>query len=88
MQAMKFGGSDAAVEFRKILDHPGITAADPIGAVSRLQLARACRAAGDVRGAQAAYEEFLGLWKDADPDVPVFIAAKREHAQLQRLRSS
>ena len=81
-------GSDAAVEFRKILDHPGITAADPIGAVSRLQLARACRAAGDVRGAQAAYEEFLGLWKDADPDVPVFIAAKREHAQLQRLRSS
>jgi len=76
-------GTEAAVEFRKILDHPGITAADPIGAVSRLQMARAQRTASDLGGARTAYEDFLNLWKNADPDVPVFVAAKREYAQLQ-----
>jgi eukaryotic-like serine/threonine-protein kinase len=70
--------SKAAAEFQKILDHPGITLADPIGPMARLQLARAFFASGDRARSAAAYKEFLRLWKDADPDIPVVREARAE----------
>ena len=75
--------SDAAAEFRKILDHPGLVSNDPIGSVARLQLARALSASGDRENSATVYKDLLALWKDADPDVPVFRQAKVEHARLQ-----
>ena len=74
---------DAAVEFRKIISHRGLVMEDPVDAVARLQLARALAASGDTAGARAAYQDFLTLWKQADPDVPLFKQAKAESATLQ-----
>jgi eukaryotic-like serine/threonine-protein kinase len=76
-------GTEAAAEFQKILDHRGIVASDPIGAVARLQLGRALVLSGDKTKAKAVYQDFLKLWKDADPDIPVLQQAKREYARLQ-----
>ena len=75
-------GSEAAAEFQKILDHRGIVLNSPIGALAHLQLARAYAMQGDTAKAKAAYQDFLTLWKDADPDIPIFIAAKAEYAKL------
>jgi eukaryotic-like serine/threonine-protein kinase len=76
-------GAEAAAEFQKILDHPGVVFADPIGALARLQLGRAYVLAGDKPKAKAAYQDFLTLWKDADPDIPILKQAKAEYAKLQ-----
>ena len=76
-------GSEAAVEFQKILDHRGIVVSDPIGALARLQLGRAYVLTGDKDKARAAYKDFLTLWKDADPDIPILKQAKAEYAKLQ-----
>jgi tetratricopeptide (TPR) repeat protein len=76
-------GQQAAIEFQKILDHRGIVISDPIGAVAHLQLGRAYVAAGDKPKAKTAYEDFLTLWKDADPDIPILKQAKAEYAKLQ-----
>ena len=62
--------AEAAAEFQKILDHRGIVGADPIGALAHLQLGRVFALSGDKTKAKAAYEAFLALWKDADPDYP------------------
>jgi len=75
-------GAEAAIEFQKILDHRGVVGSDPIGALSRLQLGRAYTLTGDKIKAKAAYQDFLTLWKDADPDIPIFREAKREYARL------
>jgi eukaryotic-like serine/threonine-protein kinase len=75
-------GKEAAAEFQKILDHRGIVLNSPIGALAHLQIARAYAMQGDTPKAKAAYQDFLTLWKDADPDIPVFIAAKAEYAKL------
>jgi tetratricopeptide (TPR) repeat protein len=75
-------GSEAAVEFQKILDHRGIVLNSPIGALAHLQIARVYAMQGDTAKAKAAYQDFLTLWKDADPDIPIFIAAKAEYAKL------
>ena len=75
-------GAEAAAEFQKILDHRGIVASDPIGAVARLQNGRALVASGDKTRAKAAYQDFLKLWKDADPDIPILQQAKAEYARL------
>ena len=75
-------GAQAAAEFQKILDHPGIVSADPIGALARLQLARALALSGDKAMARTAYQDFLTLWKDADPDIPILKQAKTEFAKL------
>jgi eukaryotic-like serine/threonine-protein kinase len=75
-------GAEAAVEFQKVLDHPGIVATDPMGAVARLQLGRAFSLAGDMARARAAYQGFLTLWRDADPDVPLVKQARAEYAKL------
>jgi DNA-binding winged helix-turn-helix (wHTH) protein/tetratricopeptide (TPR) repeat protein len=75
-------GKEAAAEFQKILDHRGVVLYEPIGALARLGLARARALQGDTAKAQAAYREFLALWKDADPDVPILQQAKTEFAKL------
>jgi len=76
-------GSEAAVEFRKLAKWRGVVGNDPVGAVSRLQLARALAAAGDSVGTRHAYDEFLTLWKDADPDLPISREAKAEYQRMK-----
>ena len=73
-------GSHAASEFQKIVDHVWM---DPIGARARLGIARAYALQGDTVKAKAAYQDFLTLWKDADPDIPILKQAKAEYAKLQ-----
>ena len=75
-------GSEAVAEFQKILDHRGTVLNEPIGALAHLGLARAYAMQGENAKATAAYQDFLTLWKDADPDIPIFIAAKAESAKL------
>ena len=75
--------NEATVEFQKILDHQGIVRNSPIGVLAHLQIARAYAMQGDTAKAKAAYQEFLTLWKDADPDVPILIAAKAEYAKVK-----
>jgi eukaryotic-like serine/threonine-protein kinase len=86
-------GPGAAAEFQKVLDHQGITLNYLNGALARLGLARAyALQAQSAQGtnaeaarakAHAAYQEFLTLWKDADPDIPILKEAKAEYAKLQ-----
>ena len=75
--------AEAAAEFQKVLDHPGIVGTDPIGVLAYLQLGRVFVLSGDRTKAKAAYETFLALWKDADADIPVLKHAKAEYARLQ-----
>lgn len=75
-------GRDAAVEFKKILDHPGTVLSEPIGALAHLDIARAYALEGDTSKARSRYQEFLTLWKDADPDIPILKQAKAECAKL------
>jgi tetratricopeptide (TPR) repeat protein len=76
-------GSQAAAEFQTILAHTGVVLNEPIGALAHLGLARAYVLQGDTVNARASYKNFLTLWKDADPEVPILIAAKSENARLQ-----
>jgi len=76
-------GVEAAAEFRKILGHRGIVISDPIGALARLQLARAYLMSGDRTNARSAYEDFLKLWKDADTSIPILKEAKAEFTQVR-----
>jgi eukaryotic-like serine/threonine-protein kinase len=76
-------GSPAASEFQKILDHRGLVGACETGALAHLQIGRAYAMQGDTAKAKAAYQDFLTLWKDADPDIPILIAAKAEYSKLQ-----
>ena len=76
-------GAEAAGEFRKILDHPGVVLNEPIGALAHLQIGRAYAMQRDTAKARAAYQDFLTLWKGADPDIPILIAAKSEYAKLK-----
>jgi hypothetical protein len=73
----------AATEFQKFINHRGLVSNFPWGALARLGLARAYAMQGDTTKAKAAYQDFLTLWKDADPDIPIFIAAKSEYAKLK-----
>ncbi len=81
-------GGQAATEFQKILDYRGVVLNEPIGALSHLGLARAYALQGDTVKARAAYQGFLTLWKDADPEIPILVAAKAEYAKLQRLQEN
>jgi tetratricopeptide (TPR) repeat protein len=76
-------GVEAAGEFQKILGHRGIVISDPIGALAHLQLGRAYALTGDKIKARSAYKDFLTLWKDADPDIPILKRAQSEYAKLQ-----
>jgi tetratricopeptide (TPR) repeat protein len=76
-------GPSAAGEFQKILDHSGIIVNFVTGALAHLQLGRAKALAGDTAAARKSYQDFLTLWKDADPDLPILKQAKSEYAKLQ-----
>ncbi len=76
-------GSEAAAEFQKILDHPGVVANFPLGALAHLGLARGRALAGDAAGARTAYQDFFALWKDADPDIPILKRARSEYEKLK-----
>ncbi len=76
-------GGQAAAEFQKLPDHPGVVMNFPLGALVHLQLARSFVVLGDAAKARAAYRDFLTLWKDADPDIPILKEAKAEYAILQ-----
>ena len=76
-------GPGAAAEFQKILDHPGLVLNEPIGVLVRLGMARAQALAGDTAAARKAYEDFLDLWKDADPDIPVLKEARAEYERVR-----
>jgi eukaryotic-like serine/threonine-protein kinase len=76
-------GAAATVQFRKVLDHPGVTRNFVAGALAHLGLGRAYALTGDIGKARAAYLDFLTLWKDADPDAPALRQAKAELATLR-----
>jgi predicted Zn-dependent protease len=76
-------GKEAAGEFQKIIGHRGIVLNFPLGALARVGLGRAYVLEGDSANARSAYQEFLTLWKDADPDIPILKQAKAEYAKLQ-----
>jgi tetratricopeptide (TPR) repeat protein len=83
IQLTAHNGTAAVIEFQKLLDHPGVVLNDPIGALAHFQLGRAYVMTGDTTKALAAYKDFLTLWKDADPDIPILKQAKAEYARLQ-----
>jgi len=75
-------GNEAAVEFQKFIDRRAVVVNCPLGALAHLWLGRAHALAADPVAARKSYQEFLTSWKDADPDVPILIAAKSESAKL------
>jgi len=86
-------GVAAAAEFQKVLDHPGLVVNQPIGALAHLGLGRAyVLQAGSnpdaLAKARIAYQDFLALWKDADPDLPFLQRAKEGYAKTQQLNRS
>jgi len=80
---MLHDGNRAAAEFQKFIDHRGLVVNFPWGALARLGLARAYAMQGDIAKAKPAYQDFLTLWKDADPGIPILKEAKAEYAKLQ-----
>ena len=76
-------GPRAAREFRELTDRPGLVLNYPLGALAHLGLARAYKSTGDLQNSRQAYLDFLSLWKDADPDIPILKEAKVEYAKLQ-----
>lgn len=79
---MLHDGKAAVGEFRKFIDHRGVVANNPLGALARLGLAQAYAEQGDTAQARAAYQEFLTLWKDADPDIPLYQQTKAKYSTL------
>jgi predicted Zn-dependent protease len=73
----------AVTEFQKLTLHRAIVLNFPTGVLAHLQLGRAYKMLGDINNAKAAYREFLTLWKDADPDIPILKQAKAEYEKLQ-----
>jgi serine/threonine protein kinase/tetratricopeptide (TPR) repeat protein len=76
-------GPEAAAEFQKIVDHRGIDPSFPVHSLAKLGLGRAYTMIGDSAKARGAYQDFLALWKDADPDVPILQQAKAEYEKLR-----
>lgn len=76
-------GREAATEFQKILDHRGVVFNEPIGALAHLGLARAYALSGNTAKARTKYQDFLALWKEADPNIPILRQAKAEYARIQ-----
>jgi hypothetical protein len=70
-------------EFQKIIDHRSIVLNSALYPLADVGLARAAVLAGDTAKARKAYQDFLALWKDADPDVPVLIEARKEYDKLK-----
>jgi hypothetical protein len=82
-----FTAKTRAAEFQKILDQRGVVISDPIGALAHPQLARAYTLSDYKSKAQAAYRDFLTLWRDADRDIPILQRARAEYAIRSRGRS-
>jgi outer membrane protein assembly factor BamD (BamD/ComL family) len=81
---LKLGkGSEAAVEFQKIVAGRSLAPMSALYPLAHLGLARAATLQGDAAKARKAYEDFFALWKDADGDIPVLIEAKKEHEKLK-----
>jgi len=76
-------GQEAAGEFEKIVNHRSVVLNAEIGAVAHVGLARAYAIQGDTAKAKAAYQDFLTLWKDADPDIPILKQARDEYSKFQ-----
>jgi predicted Zn-dependent protease len=76
-------GNAAATEFQKFIDHRGFVGNFPWGSLAHFHPARAYAMQGATAKAKAAYQDFLTLWKDAVPDIPILIAATKEYAKLQ-----
>ena len=76
-------GKLAAAEFQKFMDHSGLVSTFPWGTLARLGLARAYALQDDSPRARAKYQDFLALWKDADPGIPILKQAEAEYAKLQ-----
>jgi tetratricopeptide (TPR) repeat protein len=82
---LKLGdGRSAAAQFQKLIDHPGLTVSHVTGPLAWLQLGRAQKMMGDEAAARKSYETFLDLWKNADPDIPIYQQAKAEYAKLAK----
>jgi tetratricopeptide (TPR) repeat protein len=75
-------GAQAATEFQKMIDRPGIAPEIPEHSLANLGLARASALSGDSVKARKAYQDFFALWKDADPDISVLKEARAEYAKL------
>jgi len=82
-QLMAHNGAAAVSEFQKFFDHRGVVINFPLGALAHLGLARAYVLSGDTAKAKTAYQDFLALWKDANPDIPILKEARAEFAKLQ-----
>jgi serine/threonine protein kinase/tetratricopeptide (TPR) repeat protein len=76
-------GAEAAVEFQKLIDHRGVVGTSITGPLAHLELARAHVMTNDISGARTEYQNFLAIWKDADPDIPIFKQAQAEYAKLK-----
>jgi serine/threonine protein kinase/Flp pilus assembly protein TadD len=76
-------GVEATAEFQKIIDHRGVVAVSALYPLAHLGLARAAALTGDTAKSRKAYEDFFALWKDADPDLPILIEAKKEYQKLR-----
>jgi tetratricopeptide (TPR) repeat protein len=76
-------GKEAATEFQKILDRRGVDPLSLLYPLAQLGLARAAALSGDTATSRKAYQDFLAMWKDADPDIPVYREAKAEYTKLQ-----
>ena len=77
-------GKDAAREFQKVLDNRTVDALSPLWPLSHLGLARAHALAGDAAASRRAYQDFFALWKDADEDIPILQAARREYEKIRQ----
>jgi tetratricopeptide (TPR) repeat protein len=76
-------GQEAGEEFQKIIDHRGVDPMSELRPLAHVGLARAAAMSGDVAKARTSYQNFLGLWKDADADLPILIQARKEYEQLK-----
>jgi eukaryotic-like serine/threonine-protein kinase len=76
-------GAKAAAEYQRILNHQGLDPTSPLYPLAHLGLGRAYALEGDTAKARTAYQDFLALWKDADPDIPILQQAKAEYAKLK-----
>jgi hypothetical protein len=76
-------GDEAVLEFQKFIDHRGIVVSSTLGSLARLGLARAYAISGDATKSRSAYRDFLAIWKEADPDIPILKQAKAAYAKLQ-----
>ena len=76
-------GAEAAAQFKKIVDQPATNAFSPVHALAHLCLGRAAALTGDTSAARKSYQDFFALWKDADPDLPVLVQARKEYEALR-----